>query len=134
MFNSLDISVSGLVAHRILMDTTQANVANMHTTRDAAGRPNPYQRRFPLFAEADDGISGVRVASIGRDDSVKLVHDPGHADAIQEGPQAGMVRMPDISWPDEMIHAIEARRAYEANMTALEVSKQMYMADLRILA
>jgi flagellar basal body rod protein FlgC len=45
-----------------------------------------------------------------------------------------MVRMPDISWPTEMVHAIEARRAYEANMTALEVSKQMYMADLRILA
>jgi flagellar basal body rod protein FlgC len=34
----------------------------------------------------------------------------------------------------EMVNSIEAARAYEANITALQVSKQMYMSDLRVLA
>jgi len=131
MFNSFDTSVSGLVANRVWMDTIQSNVAHMHTTRDEAGRPNPYRRQAPLFAEGPDG---VRVVEIQRQARFRMKRDPGHPDAITSGPNAGMVKLPDIQWPVEMANALIAQRAYEANLTALNVTKQMYMSDLRILA
>jgi len=133
MFESFDTSVSGLVAHRVWLDTIQANMANVHTTRDAQGRPNPYQRRYPVFSVADGG-QGVQVHSVEAEEGFRLVKDPGHTDAIQEGPQAGYVRMPKVDWYKEMVNGILVQRAYEANITALQISRQMYMADLRILA
>ncbi len=131
MFNALDTSVGGMVAHRVWMDTISSNLANMETTRDPEGRPNPYQRRAPLFEAAG---AGVRVASIERQDVFTFVENPEHPDAITSGPMAGMVKMPDISMHMEMTNALVAQRAYEANLTALQVTKQMYMSDLRILA
>ena len=131
MFGGFDTSVSGLVASRVWKDTIDSNLANMYTTRDAAGNPTPYQRRFPVFMA--DG-QGVRVASIEQSDEYVLVDNPGHPDAIKDGPLAGKVKMPAVDWPTEMVNAIAAQRAYEANITALQVSKQMFMSDLGILA
>jgi len=132
MFNSFDTSVSGLVSHRVWMDTISANMANIHTTRDAAGRANPYRRKYPIFSVGSGG-QGVRVASVATDPGVKLVRNPDHNDAIKSGPLKGMVRMPKIDWHTEMVNAVIASRAYEANVTALQVTKQMYLSDLRIL-
>ncbi|NQU75222.1 MAG: flagellar basal body rod protein FlgC [Planctomycetes bacterium] len=135
MFESFDTSISGLVAHRVWLDTIQSNIANMSTTRDAEGRLNPYQRRFPIFmTNAKGGNKGVEVAAIQTDPGVRLVSDPGHPDAIKSGKYKGYVRMPDISLHVEMTNAIVAQRTYEANITALQVSKQMYMSDLQLLA
>lgn len=133
MFDSFDISVSGLVANRIWQDTAAANIAGMNVTRDEFGRPNPYQRRFPLFQAADDG-RGVEVAGIGTDDSFRLKLEPGHPDAEKSGPNKGYVRMPDIDLHTETVNSMIAQRAYEANLTALQVTKQMITSDLRILA
>ena len=135
MFDSFDTSVSGLVAHRLWLDTIQANMANVHTTRDAQGRPNPYRRRYPIFAVAAGGRGqGVEVHSVEAEEGFDLVKDPGHADAIQSGPMKGYVRMPKVDWYKEMVNGMLVQRAYEANVTALQISRQMYMADLRILA
>lgn len=146
MFNSLDTSVSSLVAHRVWMDTIQANVANVNTTRDADGNPNPYKRRHPVFTvdphhdrmgvrggRSRNGGLGVAVSGIVEEDGYRLVKDPSHPDAIKDGPQKGYVRMPNVDWYQEMANAMVAARAYEANITALQVSKQMYMSDLRLL-
>ncbi len=133
MFNAFDASVSGLVSHRVWMDTISSNMANMNTTRDAAGRPNPYQRRHPIFTPGSNG-QGVRVAGVEAESGYDLKWDPGHKDAVVSGPEKGYVRMPKIDWQVEMVNAMVASRAYEANLTALQVTKQMYMSDLRILA
>ena len=136
MFSSLDISTSGLVAQRVRMDTISANIANANTTRDAQGRPNPYQRRFAVFAPGDGhGGNGVHVRTVGQDNREgRLVLDPGHPDTIESGPLAGYVRMPNVDLATEMVNAVEASRSYEANITAMQITKQMYAADLRILA
>lgn len=135
MFESLDTSVSGLVAHRIWHDTIVSNVANVSTTRDAQGRPNPYKRRFPIFRPVQNaGTTGVEVVSVEAAEGFNLLRDPNHPDAIKTGPNAGMVRMPKVDWHKEMVNAMIAQRAYEANLTALQVTKEMYSSDLRILA
>ena len=66
MFDSLDISASALTAQRTRLDTIAANIANMNTTSDAAGRNNPYRRRFAVFAIASGVAVDVSV-SISRD-------------------------------------------------------------------
>jgi flagellar basal-body rod protein FlgC len=137
MFDTLDISASGLQAQRTRMDTIAANIANLNTTRDASGRPNPYRRRFALFNSglasrgADAGKPGVHVGQIKQDDSpFQKRYQPGHPDA---GPD-GMVLYPNIDLSVEFVNALEASRAYEANVTTMEVTKSMMNATLRLLA
>jgi flagellar basal-body rod protein FlgC len=58
----------------------------------------------------------------------KLVYDPYHPDANEEG----YVRMPNINPVQEMIDLITASRSYEANVAALNSSKEMIRAALKI--
>ena len=53
--------------------------------------------------------------------SFRLVHDPDHPDADDEG----MVHMPDIEIVNEMVDMMSASRAYEANTTVVLASKEM---------
>ena len=136
MFDALDVSASGLYAQRIRLTTIAANLANAQTTRDSAGRPNPYRRQFVVFAPGrpDGSSDGVHVGGICEDSSEFIMkHDPGHPDAIQSGPEKGFVRYPNVHMMTEFVDALEATRAYEANVAAMENTKAMVQSTLRIL-
>ncbi|UCG33040.1 MAG: flagellar basal body rod protein FlgC [Phycisphaerales bacterium] len=139
MFGALDTATSGLIAQRIRMDTIAGNIANMHATQRLDGRPGPYQRRVALFASGDAergrGAPGVHVSRIVEDPSPgPLIWDPNHPHAIQSGAQKGYVRMPNVELSTEMINAIEAARAYEANATVADAVKTVISSSLRLLA
>ena len=57
--------------------------------------------------------------------------DPGHPDA---DPKTGMVNLPNIDMTIEYVNALEASRAYEANVTMMETAKAMLNSSLRLLA
>jgi flagellar basal-body rod protein FlgC len=61
-------------------------------------------------------------------DSYRLVYDPGHPDADEEG----YVKMPDIEIINEMVDMMTANRAYEANTLAISASKEMLKNALNI--
>jgi flagellar basal-body rod protein FlgC len=66
--------------------------------------------------------AGVRVQEIELDQSpFQKRHEPGHPDADADG----YVKYPNIDLAMEYVNALEASRAYEANVTMMEVSKQM---------
>jgi flagellar basal-body rod protein FlgC len=137
MLETLDISASGLQAQRVRMDTIAANIANLNTTRDAQGRAIPYRRRFAVFASGlstrgvDAAQPGVHVGQIKQDMSpFQQRHQPGHPDADANG----TVLYPNIDLSIEFVNALEASRAYEANVTTMEVTKNMMNATLRLLA
>lgn len=134
MFEALDISGSALLAQRVRMDTIAGNLANMNTTRDASGQLNPYRRRFAVFAAGQPGqggAAGVHVQSVEQDPSdFRKVHKPGDPEA---GPD-GFIRYPNIDMTTEMVNAMEASRAYEANVTTMEVTKSMISSSLRLIA
>ena len=134
MFDTLDISSSALQAQRTRLDTIAANIANMNTTRDAAGKPNPYRRRFAVFAPGqpdNPGAPGVHVQQIGLDNSgFQKRYEPNHPDAGKDG----FVLFPNIDLAVEYVNALEASRAYEANVTTMEVTKSMMNASLRLIA
>ncbi|GAW92914.1 flagellar basal body rod protein FlgC [Calderihabitans maritimus] len=137
IFQSMAISASGLTAERLRMDIISSNIANINTTRTEEG--GPYRRKLPVFAEKlDKSIQsgnnrfrgrGVKVVEIAEDQSPpRLVYDPGHPDANEEG----YVAMPNINIITEMVDMITATRAYEANVTALNAAKSMALKALEI--
>lgn len=136
MFGTLDISTSALVAQRIRMDTIAGNLANAYTTKQADGQRGPYQRRFAIFSEGDGkGGAGVHVAKVVKDASPgRMVLDPDHPDAIRQGEWKGYVEYPNVEPITEMTNAMLASRAYEANVTVMDVSKRMIASSLRLLA
>ena len=60
----------------------------------------------------------------------RLKHEPGHPDANADG----YVAYPDVNMTAEMVDALEATRAYEANIGVVEITKDLGRQTLRILA
>lgn len=134
MFDALDIGASGLLAQRTRLDTIAANVANMNVTHNANGEKIPYRRKFATLLSGragDPSKPGVRVEEIKEDTSpFQTRFEPGNPDADADG----NVRYPNIDMAFEMVNMMEASRAYEANVNAMEVSKAMINASLRLIA
>jgi flagellar basal-body rod protein FlgC len=139
MIPALDISASGLVAQRARMDAIAGNLANISTTHNERGEAVPYQPRFVVFQTDESigagGAAGVRVSSVELDNSEPRLHyEPGHPDAIKDGPNQGYVAYPNINMMGEFTDALQAARAYEANLGAMDISKDIEQQTLKILA
>ncbi len=141
LFNSLNVSASGMTAQRVRSDIIAQNIANVSTTRDKNGEV--YKRQNVVFAERDvTGFSkiflrtagsvgsGVKVTSIYTDDQTptRMVYDPSHPDANEEG----YVEYPNVTTVQEMTDLIDASRSYEANITAFNAAKNMALRALDI--
>ena len=63
-----------------------------------------------------------------------MKYEPGNPDAIKEGPNKGYVAYPNISMMGEFTDALEASRAYQANVGAMEISKDIEQQTLKIIA
>jgi len=158
VFAGLRISASGMRAQRIKQGVITANLANAETTRTPEGGPYRRgfvvfeadgrnsmvglreekglnttkthenhaafpSRRYSLY-DLEAG-QGVKVAEIRKDSREhRLRFDPSHPDANEEG----YVALPNINVIEEMTDMINATRAYEANATAFNATKQMMMS------
>ena len=138
MISPLDISTSALVAQRTRLNTISGNIANMSTIKNEDGEAKPYQPRFVIFQtdEAEEGgVAGVKVSKIEIDQAEpKYRYQPDHPLAIQEGEKKGYVAYPNIDMNEQFVDALEASRAYEANVGVIEVTKGMSRQTLSILA
>jgi len=137
---ALDISTSALVAQRVRLDTVSSNLANLNSLeRDENGHMQPYQARYVIFQadeqlETKDGGVGVKVARVETEKVEPLYRwQPSHPYAIKDGPKKGYVAYPNVNMTAEMVDALVATRAYEANIGAMELSKNMAQQSLRIL-
>lgn len=136
---SLNISGSGLTSQRLRMDVISENIANIDTTRTENG--GPYRRKMVVLSSTsgfknmliknlnDYEAGGVEVTEIAEDQSeFKLVYDPEHPDADENG----YVSMPNVDSLKETVDMMEAYRVYQANVTALNTTKQMAVKALEI--
>ncbi|HRI45513.1 MAG: flagellar basal body rod protein FlgC [Ignavibacteriaceae bacterium] len=156
-----NISAKGLSVQRKKMNLISENIANADTIRTQDGKPyrrkalnvtqndlaikngfeiesrkiamnvtnknhigNPRQGG-PLMQGANDGLSYdvVEDTRMG-----EVVHMPDHPDADEKG----YVEMSNVNVITEMVEMIAATRSYEANLTALNSSKQMAKDALEI--
>ena len=146
LFDTLNISASGLSAQRTRVDLLAENIANSQTTRTPAG--GPYRRRHAVFSsEPEAGSSfasllqgyraafrtpvglpwgaegsGVRVAEIVVDSSQpRLRYLPNHPDAGADG----YVAFPAFNPVEDMVDLTAGVRAYQANLAVISAVKEM---------
>ena len=75
----------------------------------------------------------MRVKQIVSDtEQGRLVYEPSNPDAIKSGPNKGYVEYPNVNIVNEMVDMISASRAYEANSSVIQGSKEMFSAALQI--
>jgi len=143
LFGILDVSGSALNAERQRAEIVTSNMANAETTHSADGRP--YQRQMVVFETSKPSSSsfartlngfhkeyarGVTVQSIVADNTPPLQRfEPSHPDADKQG----YVSYPNINPVQEMAELMEAARAYELNVAAVQATKGMISASLDIL-
>jgi len=136
-FTSLQVTGSALAAERLRVDLASANLANANSTRSVEG--GPYRRRDAVFqatplengfgSELDRAVRAVTVPQIVIDQSPpREIFNPGHPDADERG----IVQLPNVSVVEEIVNLRTAQRAYEANLSALGVSREMAQRALRI--
>jgi len=137
---AMHISGSGLKAERTRINIGAMNLANTNTTRTMEG--GPYKAKSVIFGArriesdfgtrlgaATDKLRKVEVVKVVEDKApFKEVFDPTHPDADAEG----IVRLPNVNPAEQMVDIIEARRGYGANVTAIEVAKNMALKALDI--
>src|SRR5665213_877465 len=124
MFDALDIGASGLTAQRMRLDIMAANIANVNSTMDADGKNNPYRRRFAVLEPGQAGDKskpGVHVREVKQDMSPFI---PKWDEQTQK-----WIQTPNVDMTIEFVNSIEASRAYEANVTMMEVTKSMINAS-----
>jgi flagellar basal-body rod protein FlgC len=137
LFRTLQVSGSGLAAERLRADLASANIANANSTRTPEG--GPYRRRDPIFQAVSTGspfqselqraVQAVDVPSIRIDPRPpREVYDPGHPDADTRG----VVKLPDVDVIEELVNLRGAQRAYEANLSAITVAREMALRALRL--
>jgi flagellar basal-body rod protein FlgC len=127
---AMSASASALRAERTRIEVAVSNMANAESTRGADGQP--YRRRdVVLSSETVDSFDtvlgqasavGVKVAAIVEDQSpFKRRYDPAHPDADA----GGFVAMPNVDVPEQMVDMMTASRAYQANLSAIGLIRDM---------
>jgi flagellar basal-body rod protein FlgC len=132
MFDSLNVSATGMTASQLWMDVVSSNLANADSTKGANGQP--YRRKEVVLSEASPSfgevLGGVQVDGIVDDPSPpKMVYDPGNPEANKQG----YVAMPNVNPVTEMVDLIAASRGYESNVTAMNAAKQMFSKTFDVL-
>lgn len=161
IFDTLDISSTGLSAQRRRMTSIASNIANVDTTRTDEG--GPYKRRRTVTLEAPtlakfSMILDEQRSRLRRTQDQHLIEaEPRPAEIftgsgvltqeVREEPlkprlvydpshpdarEDGYVMYPDINVVTEMVDMIASSRAYEANATVLSAAKDMVNRSLEI--
>ncbi|GIL17627.1 MAG: flagellar basal-body rod protein FlgC [Oligoflexia bacterium] len=136
------VSSSGMKAQSMRMNTISSNIANINTTRTPEG--GPYRRKDVVFESMPEvknfgeilsansprsNIQRVQVTDIVSDRKAPLLkYEPDHPDANEDG----YVAYPNINMMEEMTNMIQATRAYEANVSSLQATKDMALSALEL--
>lgn len=141
ILTGMRVSASGMTAQRMRMNTISSNIANINTTRTPEGgayrkkdvvlEAMPEARSFGeiLTSAPEKDVSRVQVTDIAVDRKAPLMkYEPDHPDANEQG----YVAYPNINLMEEMANMIQATRAYEANVSAMQATKDMAMTSLEL--
>jgi flagellar basal-body rod protein FlgC len=135
IFNTFDISASGLSAQRQRLNVISENMANVNTTRMPGG--GPYRRKnvvlesepMEKFASMLETPEKVKVVAVKEDPQEPRVEfDPTHPDADDKG----MVAMPNVNPVLEMVNLTMASRAFDANVSVIRTAKTMAQKAIEI--
>lgn len=135
--DAIRASASALSVERARIEVAVSNMANAESTRGPDGQP--YRRRDVVlssqpvesFGAALGRASavGVKVAGIVEDQTpFKRRYDPSHPDADP----SGFVALPNVDVPEQMVDMMSASRAYQANLSAIGMIRDMIQRALEL--
>jgi flagellar basal-body rod protein FlgC len=131
VFNSIDTAGTGLATYQTWLDAIANNIANVNDTSPTSGPA--FQAQFVQVQAAPTGPDGVGtgVEITGLPESSAqgiLTYDPQDPNADA----GGYVRRPDIDMSQQMGNLIMAQRAFQANASVVNDSKEMYQSAINI--
>jgi len=141
LMTAIEVGASGLAAQRKRLEVLVSNLVNANTTGPAG--TEPYRRKDVVFAatgpqatfggtlqDAMGGVQGVEVSEVVTDPSEPLRrYEPGHPHADKDG----YVTYPNINPMEEMVNMLNATRSYEANLQAINTTKDMAVKTLDLI-
>ena len=129
---SMDIAASGMQAQSERLKLIAQNVANANSV-STEENGLPYRRKTISFKSVFDremGVEKVMIDKIGEDNSAYTQrYDPGNPTANAQG----YILLPNVNTLVEMTDMREAKAAYQANLSVIEMSKQMVARTLDLL-
>ena len=137
LYGAISASATALDVERTRIEVAVSNMANAESTRSADGKP--YRRRDVMLASESAqtfedalghaGAIGVRVAGIVQDQTpFRRRYEPSHPDADAEG----FVMLPNVDGEQEMVDMLGAARAYQANIAAIGMIREMVAKSLEL--
>ena len=131
-FKAFDVIASGLYAERIRLNTIASNLANLESYNKNG---KPYQRLEPVFKALvneetfKNGLAPVKVEKIVKSSYPFVkIYDPSNPHADKNG----YVEKPNVSIVKEMTDLITATRAYQANLNALNLNRDLILKTLEM--
>jgi flagellar basal-body rod protein FlgC len=124
-FDTLAIANTSLGAHQVWLDAIAGNIANVNTITSTD--EDAFQATYVIFDAREDG--GVDVGGFaGSDPEGRLVHDPGHPLADEDG----YVRAPELDMSSQMGQLVMAQRGFQASVQMTKTAQDTYTAALQI--
>ncbi|HSW06358.1 flagellar basal body rod protein FlgC [Aquabacterium sp.] len=131
----LEIGASGMTLEKKRLEAAALNLANMHNSiapGSAGYRPlrvvaEAVPSTFAGLVQAGSP-QHLQLALVPSELAPRAVRDPGHPHADENG----FVHYPAVDHALEMVTAMTAMRAYEANVAALGLAKAMASRALEI--
>jgi flagellar basal-body rod protein FlgC len=140
LFSVFEISAEGMSVEQARLAVAAANLANARTTRTESGsvyRPLSVvvqTTQAPSFAALEQSLNAASlprpsVAQIVESTAApKLLYDPGHPDANEQG----MVAYPAVDPLTNMMDLLSVSRSYEANLRAFDITRSLIQRTLDI--
>ena len=118
------------IFEQVLGDKLKRHAVNMgYAVENRLARTHPAHLGESERTVAQTGGGVTSEVSVAADSSeFRVVYDPGHPDADEQG----YVLMPNVNPITEMVDMITASRAYEANVSAVQTAKDMFNDALKI--
>lgn len=133
LMHTMNVSAGGMLAQATRMKIAAENIANADSVQSADGS-GPYRAKQVFFQSVlnrETGATEVQVSKIQRDESspLRAVYQPGSdlADA------QGFVQYPNVDSTIENLNMREAQRSYEANLAAIDTTREMATRTLDLL-
>jgi flagellar basal-body rod protein FlgC len=117
------VSVQSASSAPVTTFVREQSGVTLQTTAGAHIAPDGFQ-----FSATEEMPSSVEATQSEDMSDFKLIHDPSHPDADENG----YVKMPNVNIVTEMVDMMSASRAYEANITVINAHKQMAKDSLEI--
>ena len=131
---AISAAASALDVQRTRLEVAISNLANSESTETSDGT-GPYRRREVVIEAAPAGESGgaagfgVHVAAIVEDESpFQQRFEPSNPKADENG----YVLVPNVDVPQEMVDMLSAARAYQANLAAIGMIRDLIAKALEL--